>query len=201
MRAYDTEGMGAIEAMLADSSSGSSGLALVVVVLAGSLIFAWIVGIAEIAGRPENEFATGTRTTWLLLVIFTGIIGLVAYVFVGKKREAPALVAPTRAAKYHTVGWDETRRLWVCSERGCGLTFDKETQANLHRKLTGTGSVPVAPSRSAPPPAPAITSPPEEMTPATPEFKTCPDCAEQVRFAARKCRFCGYMFEDASADA
>lgn len=27
------------------------------------------------------------------------------------------------------------------------------------------------------------------------EFKTCPDCAEQVRSAARKCRFCGYMFE------
>lgn len=33
-------------------------------------------------------------------------------------------------------------------------------------------------------------------TPVTQEFKTCPDCAEQVRHAARKCRFCGYMFED-----
>lgn len=28
-------------------------------------------------------------------------------------------------------------------------------------------------------------------------MKTCPDCAEEVRIAARKCRFCGYMFEDA----
>lgn len=27
-------------------------------------------------------------------------------------------------------------------------------------------------------------------------YKTCPDCAEQVRAAARKCRFCGYMFEE-----
>jgi hypothetical protein len=26
------------------------------------------------------------------------------------------------------------------------------------------------------------------------ELKTCPDCAEQVRVAARKCRFCGYQF-------
>jgi hypothetical protein len=26
------------------------------------------------------------------------------------------------------------------------------------------------------------------------EWKTCPDCAEEVRAAARKCRFCGYRF-------
>jgi hypothetical protein len=29
---------------------------------------------------------------------------------------------------------------------------------------------------------------------AQPELKTCPDCAEEVKFAARKCRFCGYEF-------
>lgn len=28
------------------------------------------------------------------------------------------------------------------------------------------------------------------------DYKTCPDCAEEVRAAARKCRFCGYMFAD-----
>ena len=27
-----------------------------------------------------------------------------------------------------------------------------------------------------------------------PGFKICPDCAEEVRFAARKCRFCSYLF-------
>jgi hypothetical protein len=29
------------------------------------------------------------------------------------------------------------------------------------------------------------------------EFKTCPDCAEEVRAASRKCRFCGYLFVNA----
>ena len=31
----------------------------------------------------------------------------------------------------------------------------------------------------------------------TPEYKPCPDCAEQVLAAARKCRFCGYRFDGA----
>ncbi|MHB8867481.1 MAG: zinc ribbon domain-containing protein [Thermoleophilia bacterium] len=28
------------------------------------------------------------------------------------------------------------------------------------------------------------------------ELKACPDCAEHVRVAARKCRFCGYVFNE-----
>ena len=29
-----------------------------------------------------------------------------------------------------------------------------------------------------------------------PEFKSCPMCAEQIRFAAKKCRFCQYMLKN-----
>lgn len=32
----------------------------------------------------------------------------------------------------------------------------------------------------------------------TPEYKRCPDCAEQVLVAARKCRYCGFRFEATS---
>jgi hypothetical protein len=31
--------------------------------------------------------------------------------------------------------------------------------------------------------------------PSTPEYKQCPDCAESVLAAARKCRYCGYRFD------
>ena len=31
------------------------------------------------------------------------------------------------------------------------------------------------------------------------EIKTCPDCAETVKRAAHKCRYCGYEFEDNNA--
>ncbi len=48
---------------------------------------------------------------------------------------------------------------------------------------------------------PAITAPAALATPApaaSPEFKTCPQCAEQVRAAAKICRFCHYNFETGS---
>jgi hypothetical protein len=36
--------------------------------------------------------------------------------------------------------------------------------------------------------------PPAET--ATVSLKTCPDCAEEVRLEARRCRFCGYAFPE-----
>jgi predicted RNA-binding Zn-ribbon protein involved in translation (DUF1610 family) len=35
---------------------------------------------------------------------------------------------------------------------------------------------------------------PAPVVAAAPDTKTCPDCAETVLAAARKCRFCGYEF-------
>jgi Uncharacterised protein family UPF0547 len=35
----------------------------------------------------------------------------------------------------------------------------------------------------------------EDQEPARPAYKQCPDCAERVLAAARKCRYCGYRFD------
>lgn len=55
-------------------------------------------------------------------------------------------------------------------------------------KVVAVQPPPVVPVPVAP--APVATQAPV----ANAEFKTCPDCAEQVRAAARKCRFCNYEF-------
>lgn len=48
-------------------------------------------------------------------------------------------------------------------------------------------------------PAPAVTQPEPVAVRASAtddrSMKTCPDCAESVLAAARKCRYCGYTFE------
>lgn len=52
-----------------------------------------------------------------------------------------------------------------------------------------------------PPPAQSVDRPtPSGPRPSGPgaALKTCPDCAESVNGAARKCRYCGYMFEEST---
>jgi hypothetical protein len=47
---------------------------------------------------------------------------------------------------------------------------------------------------------PSVTAPTEALAmPPRDEFKTCPDCAEEVRAVARKCRFCGHTFDEPAA--
>ena len=36
---------------------------------------------------------------------------------------------------------------------------------------------------------------PKSVEVTKPEFKTCPMCAEDIKFAAKKCRYCQHMFE------
>jgi hypothetical protein len=82
---------------------------------------------------------------------------------------------------------------------------DPEAAATMERLfLSSTEPEPVPSSPSSSQPAAAPSSPAVAASSAQPwyaehqtaavEEKVCPDCAESVKAAARKCRFCGYQF-------
>jgi hypothetical protein len=137
------------------------------------------------------------------VILLTGAIGAVLYQLAGRP--------PTEAGPI-TAGHRVTRLpggVWLCDEKGCHFASYFPAPARRHKIQTGgvpaspeamephadvrpvttlpTGSTPVMSS----PPAPLAPSP----SPSLAEWKTCPDCAESVRAAARKCRFCGYQFD------
>jgi hypothetical protein len=62
------------------------------------------------------------------------------------------------------------------------LQNDLQAYANLDSSQITTGTPSSAPS------------------PASGGLKQCPDCAEDVKAAARKCRYCGYHFETITID-
>jgi hypothetical protein len=104
---------------------------------------------------------------------------------------------------------------WVCQECDFKAPY-YSTDVNRHQKATGRArlastNVGTAQSHAPTVPTPMIEPPVKtygfdnsakepaiapEPASTTADSKTCPDCAEEVRAAARKCRFCGYIFED-----
>ncbi len=82
--------------------------------------------------------------------------------------------------------------------RGAPATKDTGSRPSVHTldrqpkvNASGFDIPPKVPAAAVSEPAPALPA----------EYKACLDCAEQVRYAARKCRFCGFMFEDQTTSA
>lgn len=85
---------------------------------------------------------------------------------------------------------------YVCVEMG----VDRDVGRRLvHRTLEDVKTAPwLLPGASAEADAESpleVSHSPHPAHPSASEMKDCPDCAEEVRFAARKCRFCGYRFD------
>jgi hypothetical protein len=95
-----------------------------------------------------------------------------------------------------------TTKRWSCNE--CDFTTILESRAREHESASAGGLASSASTNPQPPNIPLVSGARWEASPgpaASTEMKVCPDCAEEVRAAARKCRFCGYRFADSSASA
>ena len=104
-------------------------------------------------------------------------------------------------ARHQPSEWAPRRRNWFDPRDGVGATPCALWRGPRgHQRDTGdtTEGRRAAMDRS----VDGIGPPRPRSVPATVEsataFKTCPDCAEEVRAAARKCRFCGYIFASES---
>jgi hypothetical protein len=52
--------------------------------IVGYLIL-WIAMVREVANAPEEAFANGEKSTWLALVIITGVLGFIFYRTYGRR--------------------------------------------------------------------------------------------------------------------
>jgi Uncharacterised protein family UPF0547/Phospholipase_D-nuclease N-terminal len=190
--------MSATVPMLADGFSHNhpAVVLLLVIVAPISFLVAWFAPIVHIWRRTDgvvySDFKVLTRLQWLFVVILFPLLGTIAYVLFGRKRgkDSPPPLVGGHDVRRDTNGW-------TCREENCSFESPMRDVARQHRVNTGAvlrgqeRAVASTPATTLP-----VASPP---APAAPEFKTCPDCAEEVRAAARKCRFCGYLFEDVAA--
>jgi hypothetical protein len=199
-----------------------------VLVIVGCIAVITIGSLIDVLTMPADaRYRSGSKAIWTVAILLTGFFGAVLYLFAGRPQVAErrhkiyldkrlnlywcdscsftakdkksaslhaSIQVGSRPQVIHDVLVDDTearRPLFSCE--GCDFESDDLRVALAHHQGT---SLTESDDDADAAPALAMAPPPTSTG-----FKTCPDCAEEVRFAARKCRFCGYLFSDAAASA
>ena len=126
--------------LIAASVSLGSPLAVAllgVLVLAELGLLGW--ALIDLARRPADRVAGGSRLLWLLLCLFVQLIGPVIYLVVGRLRAAPAGVPPPRSTTppYPArMQWTAPRRLIKRGTAGPPSNLLTSTRSSAPRRLS-----------------------------------------------------------------
>jgi hypothetical protein len=200
----------------------------------------------QVLRAEGSRLQSGSKTTWVLAILFLGAFGALLYRVAGSPREHEVRHDTTKrlywctfcpfeskdvvaagdhrdgrtprsagSPRSHVVFKDPRDSLYWCGvcafwtrTRSAAATHAGERTFPLNRRPSPS-STPGGPASNDAylgfPTAPAVArAASDAITPspegpvtelAAPRYKPCPDCAEEIRFAARKCRFCGYTYD------
>jgi uncharacterized membrane protein len=63
----------------------SDGSAIIVVVFALAAFIVWIWALVDVVKVPDDSmFRTGSKLVWVLVIVFTGLVGAIIYLVVGR---------------------------------------------------------------------------------------------------------------------
>ena len=92
--------------------SGDSETGLIVLAVVAAAVIVWLGALVSCLNAPEQRFKSGSRTSWVLVIIFLGVLGAIVY----------WLVLPAQDGQAHKVYRDPRDDLYWCRLAGSSRT-------------------------------------------------------------------------------
>jgi hypothetical protein len=84
-----------------DDGAGFAAFFIVIGIIGIGGLILWIMALVDAVGVPDDAmYRAGTKVTWVLVIVLTGIIGAIIYYAVGRPSREARASAATRAPAY-----------------------------------------------------------------------------------------------------